>query len=93
MHSNSKKISEEFDKPHRYIISSIQRKLRDMPALEKEYKESKYMSPQGKVLFCYECTEFGFDLIVMELMGKKALKWKLDKIKQVNAFMNYETNK
>jgi len=85
--TNSKAISEVFDKPHRQIISTIKGMIKMEPSLDAHFKKSFYGSPQGKILSCYDCSKLGADLVIFGMKGKKAVQWK---IQYINKFKHMQ---
>ena len=76
--TTSKNIAELFEKIHRDVIKTI----RDLDC-SREFKKSNYItsyyiSPQNKILPCFNITKEGLLFLCMIFSGEKAAKQKID---------------
>jgi len=83
---NSLRIAEKFDKPHKRVLDSIEKLVRNIDdskdikvsMLSKSYiiKESSH-KVNNRSFPCYELNRKAFSLVAMSFTGKKVLAWKM----------------
>ena len=82
--TTSKIISDAFNKEHRHVLRNIESLDCSDEFRERNFGLSSYMSPQNKVIKCYEITKDGFAFLCMGFTGKEAAKWKEKYIEAFN---------
>lgn len=81
---SSKKIAEVFGKVHRNVTRAIEKLECSDGFRARNFEQSSYLSPQNKVLPCYEMTRDGFAFLCMGFTGKEAAEWKEKYIEAFN---------
>jgi len=88
--ANSLVIAEKFKKPHKRVLSVIEKLIEDTKNLMDKtsavrliFKEATY-DTRGRNFKCYEMNRDAFSLLAMGFIGKKALQWKIDFIGAFN---------
>ena len=81
---NSKVVAEKFGKSHRHVLEAIRNLDCSQEFRESNYRLSTYVSPQNKILPCYEMTKDGFMFLGMGFSGKPASEMKEAFIKAFN---------
>ena len=74
--TTSKIVSDVFGKAHRDTVRAITNLDCSDEFRAANFAHSSYISPQSKVLKCFDITEDGFYFLCMGFTGKKAAKWK-----------------
>ena len=86
--TNSKLVTEVFEKEHKNVMQSI-RKLMDgtaqNSAVHQMFSESTYLNEQNKEQPMFIMNQDGFTLLAMGFNGKKAMEFKLKYIEAFNA--------
>lgn len=80
-------IAETFGKEHKHVLEDIRKICDNLSTAEISalFYESDYKASNGKRNPMYLMNRDGFTLLVMGYTGEKAMKFKLDYIKQFNA--------
>ena len=86
----SNDIAKIFDKHHKVVLKMISNKIKELEEMNEEligtklcrliskyFKDSTYIDSKGRTYKRYSLTRKGFDLIVLSMTGKKALKYKI----------------
>lgn len=85
--TTSRKVAEQFDKPHNDVMKSIRRLIADIGdegKISPMFNETTYADKYGREKPMYEMTRDGFSLLAMGFTGKKALAFKLKFINEFN---------
>lgn len=85
--TTSKVIADSFGKIHRDVLRSIKNLDCSDEFRARNFAQSSYISPQNKVLICYEITRDGFAFLCMGFTGSDAAEWKE---KYIGAFNSME---
>jgi len=89
---NSKVVAERFGKTHRHVLEAIRKLECSDEFRESNFRLSSYVSPQNKVLPCYEMTKDGFMFLGMGFSGKPASEMKEVFIKAFNHAIKFVQN-
>lgn len=83
-------IAETFGKEHKHILEDIRKIEETISTAEFTalFQKISYKATNGKTNPMYAMARDGFTLLVMGYTGEKAMKYKLDYIKQFNAMEN-----
>ena len=88
-------VAETFNKEHKNVLRDIKELSSNLSSTEfdKMFYEDTYKAGNGKKNPMYLMNKDGFTLLVMGYTGSKAMKFKLDYIKQFNAMREMLLNK
>ena len=88
-------VAETFNKEHKNVLRDIKELSSNLSSTEfdKMFYEDTYKAGNGKKNPMYLMNKDGFTLLVMGYTGPKAMKFKLDYIKQFNAMREMLLNK
>ena len=88
-------VAETFEKYHKDVLESIREIKKDISTAEFSalFYEDTYKASNGKKNPMYLMNKDGFTLLVMGYTGQKAMKFKLDYIKQFNTMREMLQNK
>ncbi len=80
-------VAETFEKNHKHVLEDIRRISESVSTAEFSalFYDAVYKASNGKNNPMYYMNRDGFTILVMGYTGKKAMKFKLDYIKQFNA--------
>ena len=80
-------VAETFGKEHRHVLEDIRRISNTISTAEFSalFGEDRYIASNGKRTPMYVMNRDGFTLLVMGYNGEKAMRFKLEYIKQFNA--------
>ena len=84
LETTSRIASDIFGKSHKNVLLSIEAMKCSDEFRKLNFKDSHYISPQNKKLFCVDMTKNGFIFLCMGLTGVKAGMWRENYIKECN---------
>lgn len=83
--TTSKTVADYFGKNHKHVMRDIETLLSYVEDVgELNIRATSYTSLQNKVLPCYEMDRDAFTLLAMGFTGSKAMKFKMEYIRQFN---------
>lgn len=85
MITDSRNVSDVFNKQHKHVLDSIRNLEKDVPNFGQMFFESKMPDSYGREQKVYFMNRDGFTLLAMGFTGSEAMKWKLKYIEAFNA--------
>ena len=85
MVTDSRNVSEAFNKHHRHVLESIRNLEKDVPNFRQMFFETTMSDSYGREQKVYFMNRDGFTLLTMGFTGSEAMKWKLRYIEAFNA--------
>lgn len=84
--TNSKILADTFGKEHKNILRKVESILPDLPSEfnRLNFEPVEYVDEKGEARPMYEMTQDGFNLVAMELTGKRARAYKIEFINEFN---------
>ena len=82
--STSREVAKNFERSHSSVVRKIDRMCKVSPQASALYQQTGYISENGRKYTEYLMGRDGLMLLVMGFTGKKALKIKLEYIKEFN---------
>lgn len=84
MITDSRNVSDVFNKQHRHVLESIRNLEKDVPNFGQMFFESTMPDSYGREQKVYFMNRDGFSLLAMGFTGSEAMKWKLKYIEAFN---------
>ena len=88
MITDSRNVSDVFNKQHRHVLESIRNLKKDVPNFRQMFFESTMPDSYGREQKVYFMDRDGFTLLAMGFTGSEAMKWKLKYIEAFNSLEN-----
>lgn len=85
MITDSRNVSDVFNKQHRHVLESIRNLEKDVPNFRQMFFESTMPDSYGREQKVYFMNRDGFTLLAMGFTGSEAMKWKLKYIEAFNS--------
>ena len=85
MITDSRNVSDVFNKQHRHVLESIRNLEKDVPNFRQMFFESTMPDSYGREQKVYFMDRDGFTLLAMGFTGSEAMKWKLKYIEAFNS--------
>ena len=85
MITDSRNVSDVFNKQHRHVLESIRNLEKDVPNFRQMFFEATMPDSYGREQIVYFMNRDGFTLLAMGFTGSEAMKWKLKYIEAFNS--------